>query len=675
VIAEVLGNHSLDDALADLEGAFEGLEGASGEVRLKRLQRLVGKLSALVACPKCRRASRACPPDRGRVARLQRWAARACGELEKAMARLGRRPEELAYFQQVTQCCREEAARAAITRNARVLFIGCGAFPLSALALAEQIGCRVTALDSDPEAVLLARGVIEARGLADRVDVRLGHGEKTGAAGYSHVLVASLVGRKRALLARLAASSAAGTVLLVRFGNGLRRLFNYGLQAPPPPWSPREVMRQKAGVYNTMICKLRPSFGKVLLVGGGPVAVSMGVLLRRQHTERLDLMVRRTPAGEMLARETTAAGGVLTANATREEFTALSGAFAPDALHVGADGLRERYDMIGLCVPADACAEALDSLLERGCVGPTTTVVLPSSGLGAGSQVGEALRRRGLGRTVVASLSNFFAAAKPDGSRARVMVKGVKRKVYLGLSRPHPPTRAALHALLRSAGVEVGEAASTLEAESRNITMFVHPPLCMNRYALEAIFRRNVAPAWLYKIHPEGPITLDAMHAMVALFEEVMEVLGRLGIPRFNLMRFLAEDNYPVPTEYLPTDEHERFDERSHREKAMLLFVYYAGLLVDPWSTPDAEGRFHPFSAVPMPRLRDCVEGPERVPRIPLEDYRGLLVLEGLAAALGVAVPTVARMNRTFEAFAGDLGLEGLQADARVLGARLSRGA
>lgn len=53
--------------------------------------------------------------------------------------------------------------------NSRVLFIGSGAFPLSALTIARETGAEVFCLDVDEEAVKLGSGMAEVVALGHRV--------------------------------------------------------------------------------------------------------------------------------------------------------------------------------------------------------------------------------------------------------------------------------------------------------------------------------------------------------------------------------------------------------------------------------------------------------------------------------------------------------------------------
>lgn len=116
----------------------------------------------------------------------------------------------------------------------RVAFVGSGPLPLTSLLVAAELGVAVDNLDRDREAVALGERVARALGLArlafHRADVA--HAD-LGA--YDVVVLAALVGattaEKRAVVGHLAASMAAGAVLLARSAAGLRTLLYPALDA------------------------------------------------------------------------------------------------------------------------------------------------------------------------------------------------------------------------------------------------------------------------------------------------------------------------------------------------------------------------------------------------------------------------------------------------------------
>lgn len=159
---------------------------------------------------------------------LVELAARGEYELERAWAEriiASRRPEltlaHFPYFDNYRQLSILERSLLPSPPR-RVLFIGAGPLPLSALLLAEHLAATVVCLDTDPVAVDLGRAV------AARLGSPLTFPEHADPAAYDLVVVAALVGLsagdKRHVLQDLRRTMAPGAVLLARSAHGLRTL-------------------------------------------------------------------------------------------------------------------------------------------------------------------------------------------------------------------------------------------------------------------------------------------------------------------------------------------------------------------------------------------------------------------------------------------------------------------
>jgi len=98
---------------------------------------------------------------------------------------------------------RKEIALAEITDEDRVLNIGCGAIPFTAIHIARMSGAHVQALDKDRGAVRKARLCVRKMGLAHYISVHHGRGEHFCAAGFSAAVIALQAEPKNAILANL----------------------------------------------------------------------------------------------------------------------------------------------------------------------------------------------------------------------------------------------------------------------------------------------------------------------------------------------------------------------------------------------------------------------------------------------------------------------------------------
>ncbi|MGA3603293.1 opine metallophore biosynthesis dehydrogenase, partial [Lysinibacillus agricola] len=96
-----------------------------------------------------------------------------------------------------------------------------------------------------------------------------------------------------------------------------------------------------------------------------------------------------------------------------------------------------------------------------------------------------------------------------------------------------------------------------------------------------------------------------------------------------NLLKFMVGDNYPLQPASIARQDLESFEQLESIHQEYLLYIRYASLLIDPFSTPDQEGRYHDFSAVPIRKIFLNHEGTWDIPRRPKEDYYLLKIMQG----------------------------------------------
>ena len=73
------------------------------------------------------------------------------------------------YLGSLLESIRGELDSAGIDADARVLFVGSGALPTSALVLAREVGAHLCCLDIDEEALGCAREIARCQGLEARM--------------------------------------------------------------------------------------------------------------------------------------------------------------------------------------------------------------------------------------------------------------------------------------------------------------------------------------------------------------------------------------------------------------------------------------------------------------------------------------------------------------------------
>ncbi|WP_423394058.1 opine metallophore biosynthesis dehydrogenase [Burkholderia sp. LMG 21824] len=383
-----------------------------------------------------------------------------------------------------------------------------------------------------------------------------------------------------------------------------------------------------------------------LLVGLGAVAIQFAFDLRSVTAGKLGFM-NRAGARSRLIRDSIAAGQALSLDgrgrALSETVSMPIGYF-----HDSGDDIDDQWNTLVLCTPADCYVDVIKALpWDR--LTQVRSIVLMSPFLGAALLVEAALPANR--QFAVVSLSSYFGDTKIlDADRPlAATTKAFKRRIFIAANR-ECPTLDIVHRSVARHGIDVVNMRSPLEAEARSITTYVHSPLVLCPSSLEHVLFSTGPDRYIYKLHPEGPITPQVMRSMVRLWKEISALLERMGALPVNLLKFLNDDNYSVHDVMLERDAIERFPEFDEMRQEYLLFVRYSALLVDPFSQPDQHGRYFDFSAVPFRRAYLDDEDRWQVPRVPLEDHRKLSLIYHLGQRFNLAMPQTFALLSNFEA-------------------------
>lgn len=387
--------------------------------------------------------------------------------------------------------------------------------------------------------------------------------------------------------------------------------------------------------------------GKVLIAGTGPTAVQMAVLLARAGSP-VGIAGRESQRSGAFFTSLAARDGTLRIDVQNTEHRALAGECRVDQWFRGYRTVAGEWHTLVLTVTADAYVAVL-AQLDREVLRRLGRIVLMSPTFGSSSLVREYTRKQGADPEVISFSSYLGDTRWPDGApSAAALTAGVKRRIYAGSTRASGALDR-LRALHESAGVTVEVLRLPIEAESRNISLYVHPALFMNDVTLNAVFVDPQPTRYVYKLYPEGPITPSLISTMVAQWQELTSLVTALGGTGVNLLAFMLEDSYPVRPESIGAADVAAFEQLPRIHQEYLVYVRYASLLIDPFSAPDGEGRYFDFSAIPIrPILRNSA-GAWDVPRMPKEDYYRTKVIQGVARHLGVACPTIDGLLAAYE--------------------------
>ncbi|BEN73274.1 opine metallophore biosynthesis dehydrogenase [Serratia ureilytica] len=389
-----------------------------------------------------------------------------------------------------------------------------------------------------------------------------------------------------------------------------------------------------------------------LILGAGPAAIQLAADIKAAGNARIGLYNRPSEKGRRLKQHLahtpslwlTGAGK---AQRTQDDAQVTIDRYCDDLALVGGDWRR-----LILAVPADQYHDVLRQV-PWAALPQLRSLILLSPSIGSGLMAQSLLQEAGQSHVEVISLSSYYADTKYQNAEQpyRAYTKAFKQRIYLAGAGARSDCAELdwLCSLLARHGIDAQRCSSLLAAERFSITNYVHPPLALAETTLQAIFQPQAPIQYLYKTHPEGPICPEAIADMLALSQDYQQLLNRLGIEAINLLRFLNDDNYPVPPRMVSRRWIDQFPQLTPTEQCYALFTRYTALLVDPYSEPDAQGRYYDFSAVRVARVFQDAQGRWHLPRVPQEDVRKLRVLVLLAQRLDVEMPAAQRLLARFQ--------------------------
>ncbi|MGQ1888618.1 opine metallophore biosynthesis dehydrogenase [Serratia marcescens] len=389
-----------------------------------------------------------------------------------------------------------------------------------------------------------------------------------------------------------------------------------------------------------------------LILGAGPAAIQLAADIKAAGNARIGLYNRPSEKGRRLKQHLahtpslwlTGAGK---AQRTQDDAQVTIDRYCDDVSLVGSD-----WHRLILAVPADQYHDVLRQV-PWAALPQLRSLILLSPSIGSGLMAQSLLQDAGQSHVEVISLSSYYADTKYQNAEQpyRAYTKAFKQRIYLAGAGARSDCAELdwLCSLLARHGIDAQRGDSLLAAERFSITNYVHPPLALADTTLQAIFQPQGPIQYLYKTHPEGPLCPEAIADMLALSQDYQQLLNRLGIEAINLLRFLNDDNYPVPPRMVSRRWIDQFPQLAPTEQCYALFTRYTALLVDPYSEPDAQGRYYDFSAVRVARVFQDAQGRWRLPRVPQEDVCKLRVLVLLAQRLDVEMPAAQRLLARFQ--------------------------
>ncbi|MGL5831074.1 MAG: nicotianamine synthase family protein [Candidatus Altimarinota bacterium] len=175
--------------------------------------------------------------DAGQLLELQKICARGEGELEKYWAKLiidgSKSIKAFPYYQNYVDLTELEMGLLDISRadwhKFPILFVGGGSLPMTAIMLAFLRSIKSTIVDSDEEAILLARQLVNKLGLSEMISIiKADGGTFDEYNNYSTIYVAALAGIddddcKRAIFQKIGEDAQTDQLLIARSSWGARK--------------------------------------------------------------------------------------------------------------------------------------------------------------------------------------------------------------------------------------------------------------------------------------------------------------------------------------------------------------------------------------------------------------------------------------------------------------------
>lgn len=393
-----------------------------------------------------------------------------------------------------------------------------------------------------------------------------------------------------------------------------------------------------------------PPFGNTLIVGAGPAAIHMAVNVSRGWSNHIGLLNRIGPRTIRLRKELEQNNYLLTSHVQSAKYRHLSGAARLKHFYEGYEHIDDIWQTVILCTPSDSYKDIvnalkLDSLKE------VKTIILISPGIGSNLLVNSQLKES-KNRIDVISFSTYYAATKFESRNSSILstfTKTFKKRIYIASSKRNSTIVFDVKRFIESLGIRCEVVSHTVDAESKNITTYVHPPFFMNEFSLNEILSVRDSKKYMYKIYPEGPITQHSIRTMVLLWKEISALIQYFGAKPINLLKFLNDDNYPVHEITLSREDIESFMEVEQMKQEYLLYIRYSAILIDPFSIPDDHGKYFDFSSVPYKQVYKDQNGKWVLPRIPFEDYKKLKWIYGLAQKANTPMPQTLELIELFE--------------------------
>lgn len=199
------------------------------------------------------------------TAELREVSVRCVSIMEKCRALhvLNGGEERNEYFANIESGIEREFGSFQVDSASRVVMVGSGAFPMTPMLIGRCTNAEVLGIDIDGEAVQLSNEVL--RKVGSHSPLRLLTGDilqfEAELKQATHIIFSSTVAEKYNLLDRLYTLTSGQVVVAMRYGNHLKSLFNYPMEAvDETKWKLSEQILCPDQIFDVALyCKAQPA--------------------------------------------------------------------------------------------------------------------------------------------------------------------------------------------------------------------------------------------------------------------------------------------------------------------------------------------------------------------------------------------------------------------------------
>lgn len=135
---------------------------------------------------------------------------------------------EMYYKKSIGSQYRMEYQTFNISKNDKVLHIGSGAFPLTEITLAEEMGNTVVGIDKSRKAVEYADDVVRRKNLQDKIKINLGNGKDYPIKEFDVIIISSCASPMLKIIEHVFKNSKSDSKIIIRMiETSLKPLIEY----------------------------------------------------------------------------------------------------------------------------------------------------------------------------------------------------------------------------------------------------------------------------------------------------------------------------------------------------------------------------------------------------------------------------------------------------------------